>query len=112
MKSGIASRLFHPLKAKVRLGASTELAAETELGAFYRAVRANHGSAIAANAAEHWLRVFASAAIDPGHLEKSFRKITIAAASLMATEITQAPQNPSHPFLGAPCPATSVSGCR
>lgn len=114
MNSSIASRLFSPLKAKVCASSHRDVtsAAEAELAAFYHAVRANHGTEKAAAATEHWLRAFGSTSIDRNNLEMSFRKITVAAASMLAAEITEKPLRTAHSFLGEPCPAASISGCR
>jgi len=114
MKSRIASWLLRSLKAKVCTGAHHNLAvaAEAEFSAFYHAVRIHHGVAIAAAATEHWLQAFASASVAPENLEASFRKVTVAAASMLAAEITGKQQAPSHPFAYTPCHAASPSGCR
>lgn len=113
MNSRIVSRLFSPLKAKVCANSHRDvaIAAEAELAAFYHAVRANHGSAGAAAATEYWLRAFASASIDRNNLEASFRRVTVAAASMLAAEIAETPSL-SHPFAGRPCHEASISGCR
>jgi hypothetical protein len=93
MKTRISTRLLNPLKSKAcsRPSHDVAVAAEAELSAFYHAVRVHNGTATAAAAAEHWLRVFASAHIDRNDPQASFRKVTIAAASLLSTEIAQQP---------------------
>jgi hypothetical protein len=114
MNVRIASRLLSPLKAKICFSSHHDVAAvaEAELSAFYHAVRIHYGTASAAVATEHWLHAFASASIDRNQLEVSFRKVTVAAAALLAAEITEKPQNSPDPFICSPCHAVSVSGCR
>lgn len=114
MNSHMASRLLSPLKAKMCSSSRHDVtaAAEAELSAFYHAVRAHYGVSSAVAAIEHWLRAFASAPIERSHLEVSFRKVTVAAASMLAAEITEKPQRSSHPFVCTPCHAASMSGCR
>jgi hypothetical protein len=113
MNVNIASRLLSPLKAKIGVSShhNVAAAAEAELSAFYHAVRIHHGTASAATATEHWLRAFASASIDRNRLEVSFRKVTVAAAAMLAAEITDKSQRSSHPFVCSPCHAVST-GCR
>jgi hypothetical protein len=114
MNLRIASRLLNPLKAKICSSSYHDVAAaaEAELSAFYHAVRVHYGTASAAVATEHWLRAFASASIDRNHLEVSFRKVTVAAAAMLAAEITETSQRSSPPFVCSPCHAASTSGCR
>jgi hypothetical protein len=114
MNVRIASRLLGPLKAKTCLSSHDEVAAaaEAELSAFYHAVRVHYGTTNATAATEHWLRAFASASIDRNHLEVSFRKVTVAAAAMLAAEITEKPQHSPDPFICSPCHAASISGCR
>jgi hypothetical protein len=97
MKTPISTRLLNPLKSSVcnRPSHAVTVAAEAELSAFYHAVRIHHGTAMAMAAAEHWLRAFATAHIDRNDSQASFRKVTVAAASLLSAEIAQqAPQSP------------------
>jgi hypothetical protein len=115
MNVRIASRLLSPLKAKICSSSHDDVAAaaaEAELSAFYHAVRIHYGTASAETATDHWLRAFASVSIDRNHLEVSFRKVTVAAASMLAAEITETSQRSSHPFVCSPCHAASTSGCR
>lgn len=114
MNSHIASWFLSPLKKDLCPNTRDEVtdSAETELSAFYHAVRIHHGTASAEAAAEHWLRVFASAPIDRKNLKASFRKISAAAVSMHATELAAKPQDSGHPFACTPCHATSISGCR
>jgi hypothetical protein len=114
MNVRIASRLLTPLKTKTCSSSHHDVAAaaEAELSAFYHAVRVHYGTTNAAAATEHWLRAFASASIDLNHLEVSFRRVTVAAAAMLAAEITEKSQRYSHPFACSPCHAASTSGCR
>lgn len=114
MNSRVASWFPRSLKASISPRSHRDVvsAAEAELSAFYHAVRIHHGTANADVATEHWLRAFASASINPKNLEASFRKITVAAASMLAAEITGKQQAPSDPFAYTPCHAASPSGCR
>ncbi len=114
MNVRVASRLLSPLKAKAcfSLHHDVAAAAEAELSAFYHAVRVHYGTTNVAAATEHWLRTFASAPIDGNHLEVSFRKVTVAAAALLAAEVTEKQQHSSDPFICSPCHVASISGCR
>ncbi len=114
MNVRIASRLLSPLKPKICSSSHHDVAAaaEAELSAFYHAVRVHYGTTSAAAATEHWLCAFSSASIDRNRLEVSFRKVTVAAAAMLATEVTEKPQHSSHPFVCSPCHAASISGCR
>ncbi len=114
MNVRIAFRLLSPLKAEICSSSHHDVAAaaEAELSAFYHAVRIHYGMASAAIATEHWLHAFASASIDRNHLEVSLRKVTVAAAALLAVETTEQPQHSSDPFICSPCHAASISGCR
>lgn len=98
MKTSISTRLLHPLKSTLcnRRPHAVTIAAETELSAFYHAVRIHHGTAAASAATEHWLRAFATAPIDRNNSQASFRKVTIAAASQLSAEIAQ--QTPRSPL--------------
>jgi hypothetical protein len=105
MKTSISTRLLNPLKSKVcnhRLHSLT-VAGEAELSAFYHAVRIHKGTETATAAADLWLRVFATAQIDRCDSRASFRKITIAAASLLSAESAQ--QAPPPPLGCSVCPA-------
>lgn len=114
MNVRIASWLLNPLKAKTCFSSHDDAvaAAEAELSAFYHAVRIHYGTASAETATDHWLRAFTSASIDRNHLEVSFRKVTAAAAAMLAAEIIETSQRSSHPFVCSPCHAASTSECR
>lgn len=108
MKSSIKTWLLSPFKSEAcnRSAHDVAEAAESELSAFYHAVRIHKGTEAAQTAADNWLRLFGSARIDRDNLQASFRKVTIAAAALLSAEVDQQTSQP--PRSCTPCRATSI----
>lgn len=67
--------------------------AERELAAFHQAVLRNHGAAEATQAAQDWVEVMETMEWPSANLHPDWRRVTIAAASRLASRILARPSS-------------------